>query len=69
MIQSLLGSLVEALWTLVWKFILWPVFLILATPFLAVYALASALRHRQTFKHALYDGYSSLSAFWEKWAF
>jgi hypothetical protein len=69
MIESILGSLVEAVWTLIWKFILWPVFLIVATPFLAIYALVWALRRRQTFMHALSDGYSSASALWDKWAF
>jgi hypothetical protein len=69
MIDSILGSLAEAVRTLIWKFILWPVFLIVATPFLAVYALVSAVRRRQTFMHALSDGYSSASAFWDKWAF
>ena len=69
MIESILSSLVEAVWTFIWKFILWPVVLIVATPFLVVYALVSAVRRRQTFMHALSDGYSSASALWDKWAF
>ena len=69
MIDSLLGSLAEAAWTLVWKFLLWPVVLIIATPFVLVRAFVAALRHRDTFMYALSDGYSRISAFWEKWAF
>jgi hypothetical protein len=69
MIEALLSSVVEAVFTLVWKFILWPVVLVLVTPAIVVYAFFSALRHRQRFMHALTDGYSAVSAFWERWAF
>jgi hypothetical protein len=69
MIEALLSSIVEAVFTLVWKFILWPVALVLATPAIFIYACVSTLRHRQHFMHAVADGYSGVSAFWEKWAF
>ena len=69
MIEALLSSVVEAVFTLVWKFILWPLALIVATPVVVVHAGVLALRHRQHFMHAVADGYSGLSAFWETWAF
>ena len=69
MIEALLSSVVEAVFTLVWKFILWPVVLVLVTPVIIIYACFSALRHRQRFMYALADGYSAVSEFWGKWAF
>jgi hypothetical protein len=69
MIDALLSSAIEALFTLVWKFILWPVALVVATPLILLYALASAIRGRRQFVDAVRDGYSGVSAFWEKWAF
>ena len=69
MIEAFLSSVVEALFTLVWKFILWPVALVVATPVILVYALALAICRRQHFMQAVAGGYSGVSAFWEKWAF
>jgi len=69
MIEALLSSAVEALFTFVWKFILWPIALVVATPVILIYALALAVLRRQQFMHAVADGYSGVSAFWEKWAF
>ena len=69
MIEALLSSLVEAVFTVVWKFILWPIVLVLVTPAIVIYACFSVLRHRQRFMYALADGYSTVSEFWGKWAF
>ena len=69
MIDALLSSALEAVFTLVWKFILWPFVLVLVTPGVVVYACCAALRHRQRFMPAMADGYSRVSAFWEKWVF
>ena len=69
MIEALLSSVVEAVFTFVWKFILWPIVLVLVTPAVVVYACFSVLLHRQRFMYALADGYSAVSEFWGKWAF
>jgi hypothetical protein len=69
MIEAFLSSVVEAVFTLVWEFILWPIALVLATPGIIIHACVSVLRPRQHFMRAIADGYSSVSAFWEKWVF
>ena len=69
MIEALLSSVIESVFTLVWKFILWPVILVIVTPAIVVYACFCVLRHHQRFMRALVDGYSAVSAFWGKWAF
>ena len=69
MIEAFLSSAVEAVFTLVWKFILWPAALVVATPVILIYALALTISRRQQFMDAVADGYSEVSAFWEKWAF
>jgi hypothetical protein len=68
-IEALFSSVVEFVFTMVWKFILWPVALALSTPVILIYAWFAKIRYRQRFIHAVADGYSSVSAFWEKWAF
>ena len=69
MIEALLSSVAGAVFTLVWKFILWPVVLVLATPVIIAYACFSMARHRKRFMYAVVDGYSTISAWWEKWAY
>ena len=69
MIEALLSSIFEAVFTLVWKFILWPVILIIVSPAIVIYACFCVLRHRQRFIPALANGYSAVSEFWGKWAF
>ncbi|MEA3189085.1 MAG: hypothetical protein QOD99_2915 [Chthoniobacter sp.] len=66
MLESLIGAVLEGLFELLWWIILWPVALIVCTPLVLLYALFTALRHKQRFFYAVSDGYSSVSDFWKR---
>ena len=67
MLDALLGAVIEGLIGLLLWLILWPVALIVSTPFVVVNALFAALSHKQRFFCAMADGYSSVTAFWKNW--
>jgi hypothetical protein len=69
MVEEAPGILIEVIFALVWKFVLWPAVLFVAMPVVVVYAFFSATRHRQRFMYSLADAYSSLFSFWDKWFF
>ncbi len=64
MLDEILGSLVVRLVAFICRIILFPVALVLCTPFILVRAAILALRERQRFTHAVSDGYSSVDVFW-----
>lgn len=57
-------ALVSCILRLIWWGILFPVALVLCTPFILVRAAALALRGRQRFVYAISDGYGSVSDAW-----
>jgi hypothetical protein len=69
MFDSFLGAILETLLEFLWWLILWPVALIVSTPFVLLYAALSAMHRKQRFSDALSVGYASVSDLWEKCAF
>jgi len=51
------------------KFVLWPVALVICTPFILVRTLFAVAYRRQKFSDVFSDGYLSVSEFWDKWVF
>lgn len=68
MLELILGAIVLYLTGAAWKLVLWPAILVVSTPGVLVYALVAVARHRQHFRYALAEGYSNVSAFWQRWA-
>ena len=67
MLESLIGAILESLLELFLWFLLWPVALIVSTPFILVGAIITALYGKQRFSLALSDGYSSVSEWYKSW--
>jgi hypothetical protein len=63
--EIIAGIILEAL---VW-IVLWPVVIIISTPFVLINACFSALSHQQRFRFAVADGYSIVSDSWKEWVF
>ena len=49
--------------------VLWPIVLIISTPFVLINACFSALSHKQRFRFAVADGYYTVSDRWKEWVF
>jgi hypothetical protein len=64
MLDETLGELIVWLIAFVCRIILFPVALLICTPFIFIRAAVLAIRQRQKFAHAVSDGYSSLDVFW-----
>jgi hypothetical protein len=64
MLDEILGGLFARFLVAIVCIILFPVAVIICTPFILIRASVLAMRHRQRFVHAVQDGYSSLWVFW-----
>lgn len=60
----ILGGLVMAVLGVFWRVVLFPVVMIVCTPFILIRAGGLAFRHRQKFSYAVLDGYESLWTIW-----
>jgi len=65
MFDTIGGAIIETLL----KFILWPVALVVCTPFILIRGVFALISRKQRFTYAVSDGYLSVSEFWKKWAF
>jgi hypothetical protein len=61
-IQMILEFLLEGCWT----FILWPVVLIVCTPFILVRAVVVMAMDKARFFPSIADGYTSVSDYWKR---
>ncbi len=68
MLDSIGQAIAETLLELFVWFVLWPVVLIVSTPFIFVHAAILALTHKQRFRVAVVGGYSAVSDRWKHWA-
>ena len=59
----------EALIEVLLKFILWPVAMVLCTPFILIWGVFALVARKQRFTYAVSDGYLAVSEFWKKWVF
>ena len=64
MLQLMLFGLAKALQRFVVWFVAFPILLVLATPVIFIRAGILAWRKRQSFGHAVADGYGFLSSLW-----
>ena len=64
MLQAILHSFVVRFFAYIAWAVLYPVAVLVSTPFILIRAWILALMHREKFGHAVSDGYSSLSVVW-----
>jgi len=64
MLDEILDLFVRGLLVFVVRIILFPVALLACTPFIFIRAAILALRRRQSFVHAVADGYYSVDVLW-----
>ena len=64
MLDELLGGLVVQILARICRVLLFPVALLICTPFIVIRAAILAARQQTTFVHAVADGYSSVDVYW-----
>ncbi len=64
MLQAIFHSFVVRLFAYIAWVVLYPLAVLVCTPFILIRAWILGLVHREKFGHAVSDGYSSLSVFW-----
>jgi hypothetical protein len=64
MLQAILQSLIVRVFAYILWVVLYPVAVVVCTPFIVIRAWILALVRHDKFGHAISDGYSSLSIFW-----
>ena len=64
MLDEILGLLLRGLRLFVLRIILFPIALVVCTPFIFVRAAILALLRRQRFIHAVADGYYAIDVIW-----
>jgi hypothetical protein len=64
MLDEILGVAFVRVVAFVFRIVLFPVALLICTPFILIRAAILAARHRAKFTHAVADGYSSVDVFW-----
>ncbi len=69
MIESIVSAVIEVALGLLWWLILWPMMIVVSTPFVMLYAGIAAIREHRRFSYAVTDGYSAVSNFWYKLQF
>ena len=60
----MLDELIRVALGIVLRFLLFPVALVVCTPFILVRAVILAARHRMKFTHAIIDGYEAVDVSW-----
>ena len=64
MLDEILRAVLTDLLRFVLRIVLFPVALVLCTPFILIRAAVLALRRRETFTHAVADGYYAVDVVW-----
>jgi len=64
MLDELIGGVLVQLLARITRFVLFPVALVICTPFILIHAAVLALRRQGQFGHVVADDYSTLDVYW-----
>ena len=67
MLDELVGSFIQEVFTTLLKYVFWPAVLFLCTPFIFVKSLISHVRYGGKLRSYLERDYFNASAFYKKW--